>query len=183
MKEILKLGGILFLITAICSGFVSLASEVTKEPIAIKERETKERAMQEVMPEAEDFEEAQVSEEIEEAYTASKGGEILGYAISVAPKGYGGPIKMMVGVTKDGVVQGVTILQHGETLGLGANASDPTFTSQFKEKSNEINVVKGANPGEDEISAITGATITAQAVTDGVNVALDYVKTQEGAAQ
>lgn len=183
MKEILKLGGILFLISAICSGLVGYASEVTKEPIATKERETKQKAMQEVLPEAEDFEEAQGSEEVEEVYTAMKSGEAIGYAISVAPKGYGGPIYMMVGITKEGVVEGVKILAHGETPGLGANASDPNFTSQFKDKSTAITVVKGAGAGEDEISAITGATITSQAITDGVNIALDYVINQGGAAQ
>jgi len=183
MKEILKLGGILFLISAICSGLVGFASEITKEPIAAKEKEIKEQAMQEIILGAEDFEEMQGTEEVEEVYIATRGGKLIGYAISVSPKGYGGIINMMVGVTKDGVVEGVKILTHSETPGLGANASEPSFMNQFKEKSKAIKVVKGANPSDDEISAITGATITAQAITDGVNMALDYVNSQEGAGQ
>lgn len=183
MKEILKLGGILFLIAAICTGLVSFVYELTKEPIAMQEREAKQKAMQEVMSQADDFKEAQGNEEIGEVYIAMKGGESIGYAISVSPKGYGGPINMMVGITKDGVVEGVKILTHGETPGLGANASDPSFMDQFKDKSKAIKVVKGTGAAQDEVSAITGATITAQAVTDGVNVALEYVASQEGIAQ
>lgn len=183
MKEILKLGGILFLISAICSGLVGFASEITKEPIAMKEKEMKEQAMEEVMPGTEDFEAIQGTEQVEEVYIATKNGATIGYAISVAPKGYGGPINMMVGITKDGLVEGVKILSHGETPGLGANASEPSFINQFKEKSKFIKVVKSTNPSEDEISAITGATVTADAIADGVNTALEYVKSQEGISQ
>lgn len=183
MKEILKLGGILFLITAVCTGLVAFANEITKAPIAAKEMEIKEDAMKKVMPEADDFEEMQKSQEIEEAYLAIKGGQAIGYAVSVAPKGYGGPINMMVGITKDGVVEGVEVLSHAETPGLGDNVTAPEFTNQFKDKTLAINIIKGGSAAEDEISAITGATITSESVTHGVNMALEYVASQEGVTQ
>lgn len=183
MKEILKLGGILLLIGAICSGLVGYVNEITKEPIAKQEQETKAIAMKEVLPSAESFQDAPAGEDVLEAYTGIQGGQIIGYTVKVAPKAYGGAMEMMVGITSDGVVQGIKILSHSETPGLGANASDVSFTDQFKNKVKGLKVVKGTSQSEDEISAITGATITSKAVADGVNMALEYVESQEGGAQ
>ncbi len=183
MKEILKLGGILFLIAAICSGLVGFVSEITKEPIALQEKETRENAMQEVLAEAQEFEEVESTEEGGPVYAGIKDGQIIGYAISVAPNGYDGPIQMIVGVTAEGAIGGVIILDHGETPGLGANATDPSFTDQFKGKSAMISTIKSGTPKEDEISAITGATITSDAVAEGVNRALEHASSQEGLTQ
>ena len=183
MKDIIKMGGILFAIAAICTGLVALASEVTKEPIATQKLEAKNAAMQEVLPDADGFEEVGNTEEIAEIQKGIKDGAPIGYAIRVISKGYADPIDIMIGVTTDGVVQGIEILDSNETPGLGDNASEPSFTDQFKEKSTILKVLKGSNPGDDEISAITGATITSEAVTKGVNKAIEYVESQGGVAQ
>lgn len=183
MKEIAKLGGILFIIAAICSGLVGYASEITKEPIAVQEGETKTLAMQEVLPSADAFEEAGSTHEIAEIQVGTQDGKMIGYALRVIPKGYAGPIEIMVGVTTDGMVEGIKILSHSETPGLGANASEPSFTGQFKEKAKLLTVVKSASVADDEVSTITGATITSVAITDGVNTALEYVQGQGGGAQ
>jgi Na+-transporting NADH:ubiquinone oxidoreductase subunit NqrC len=80
---------------------------------------------------------------------------------------------MAVGL-KDGQVTGVEMLKIGETTGLGMEARDnPAFTAQYKEKQVEqFRVVKTAPAAEDEIQAITGATITSKAVTNAVNAVL-----------
>lgn len=183
MKDIAKMGGILFLIAAICTGLVGFASEITKEPIATQKLEAKNIAMQEVLPSANSFEEAGSNDEITEIQIGMQDGTPIGYALRVISKGYADPIEIMIGVTNEGVVQGIKILASSETPGLGDNASDPSFTDQFKEKNTLLKVLKGSNPGEDEISAITGATITSKAVTDGVNKAIEYVQNQGGGAQ
>lgn len=183
MKDIAKMGGILFLIAAICTGLVGFASELTKEPIAIQKLEAKNLAMQEVLSSAQSFEDAGSNDEIAEIQVGMQDGAPIGYALRVISKGYADPIEIMIGVTNEGVVQGIKILASSETPGLGDNASNPAFTDQFKGKNTLLNVLKGDNPGEDEISAITGATITSKAVTEGVNKAIDYVQSQGGGAQ
>lgn len=182
MKDIARLGGILFVIAAICSGMVAFANEITKGPIADQKAQAKALAMQEVLADADSFEEIDSPEGIDEIQIGMKDGQQVGYAIRVAPKGYDGPIEIMVGLSNDGVVEGINILSHSETPGLGANATDPDFTDKFKGKDQPLRVSTGSAPADDEISAITGATITSASVTEGVNQAIEYVQNQGGGA-
>lgn len=183
MKDIAKTGSILFVIAAVCTGLVSFASEITKEPIARQKAQAKAAAMQEVLPSAQAFEEKEASDDIVEVQIGLQDGNPVGYALRVDPKGYDGTIEIMVGVTNEGIVEGIKILSHSETPGLGANSADSKFTDRFKGKNTLLKVTKSSQAGEDEISAITGATITSQAVTDGVNKAIEYVQNQEGGAK
>ncbi len=96
-----------------------------------------------------------------------------GYAIQVAPSGFDGEITMMVGISKEGKVLGIDIISHTETAGLGAVAAAKTsagvaFREQFVGQSGELAVSKDGG----SIDAITSATITSRAVTEGVNAAL-----------
>ncbi len=105
-------------------------------------------------------------------------GAVLGHIFSVSPKGYGGSIDMMVGVSGGpiGTVEGIEIISHAETPGLGANADTPEFAAQYEDKTNagSLTVTKMEPVGEDEIEAIASATITTEAVTSGVNQALTF---------
>ena len=131
----------------------------------------------------ESFEEKEASDEIAEVQIGIQDGNSIGYALRVEARGYDGMIELMVGVTNEGVVEGIKILSHTETPGLGANAANPSFTDQFKEKHKLLSVTTSGNPADDEISAITGATITTDAVIDGVNKAIEYVQSQEGGSK
>lgn len=86
----------------------------------------------------------------------------------------------MVGITADGNISGVKIGNHSETPGLGSKASEPTFKDQFKGKGTDksLTVVKGNASNDNDIAAISGATITSKAVTSGVNAAIDLYKSQ-----
>ena len=113
-----------------------------------------------------------------EAYTiykAVKGGEVVGYCVKNASSGYGGDITLLTGMDKDLKVTGVELLNHAETAGLGANATKPEFKEQYKGKTENMVVVKNS-PKENDIVAISGATITSKAVTEGVNNAIALVK-------
>ncbi len=99
-----------------------------------------------------------------------------GYAVQVAPNGFGGEIVMMVGVDFHGNVLGIDIVSHAETAGLGDtaaadNAKGQAFRTQFVGKTGELAVSKDGG----EIDAITSATITSRAVTAGVNAAIGIV--------
>ena len=165
-------------IITICAGLIlGLVYSVTKEPIA-KQNELKETtARQQVLPEAEDFELLEEAEEgsiIQQIYAGTSGGDVIGYAFSVVTKGYSAGLTLTVGMSADGVVTGVNIVSHEETAGLGANATKPEFLNQYQGSDIPLTVVKTPTGAQGEITAITGATITSDAVTGAVNTVRDY---------
>ncbi len=179
-NETLKLGLKLFIITAVAGLILGGAFVITKKPIADQVEKTNTEAMKEILPKADKFEKmgGKSNSVVTEVNEGKKGSNVAGYAIKVLTKGYGGQIEMMVGVSEDGKVQGIKILSHSETPGLGANAPQPKFSGQFKGKSTEkdLEVVKTAPGKDNEIEAMTGATITSRAVTKGVNDAVKFYK-------
>ena len=80
--------------------------------------------------------------------------------------GFGGPIEVTVGVDTHGTVTGLSVggSSFAETAGLGAKAKEPAFTDQFVGKTAPLTL-------KVDVDAISGATITSRAVTDGVNTA------------
>lgn len=108
-------------------------------------------------------------------YEALKDGEKVGFAVENHEKGYGGDITVLTGISNDMKVCGVEILSMSETAGLGANASNESFRNQYKGKTGDISVVKNS-PKDNEIEAISGATVTSSAVTRAVNAAIKTAK-------
>ena len=174
---------ILTVITLIAGLLLGLVYQITKEPIAQQEESAKTEAYKAVFAEADSFEpivEAEDADlsayleqnEIMEAKDAS--GEVLGYAINITtPEGYGGDITFSLGVKNDGTLNGIEILSISETAGLGMNATKDDFKNQFKDKkAEEFKVTKTGAQSEDEIDALSGATITSRAMVGGVNAGL-----------
>ena len=160
----------LLLITAVVAAALAGVNAITKDKIAAAQQEKANQAMKEVLPGYEGYAACGFtgSETVKNVYLPA-GGDGTAYVVEVAPNGFGGEIVMMVGIA-DGKVTGVAVVSQAETAGLGAIVADKTekgisFRSQFNEKSGQLTVGK-------EIEAITGATITSKAVTDGVNAAL-----------
>ena len=98
-------------------------------------------------------------------------GQMLGYVLTVTDsEGYGGDIQLSMGVRMDGTLNGISILSISETAGLGMNADTDAFKSQFADKNVEqFTYTKNGASADNEIDAISGATITTNAVTNGVN--------------
>ena len=115
---------------------------------------------------------------------AKTGKDTIGYIVMVTtPNGYGGNISIALGVDVDGTVAGTQILTISETPGLGMNATNEEFMTQFSEKKVPAFVVtKTGAKEENEIDALSGATITTNAVTNGVNAAIHYCSFLEGGA-
>ena len=110
-------------------------------------------------------------------HTALKDGENIGYIFTVDEKGYGGTVSVMTAVNTDGTVAAVEILDaSNETPGLGQNVKNSDFYTQFNGLADNITVIRGgsANADNNEINAVTGATISSKAVTKAVNRALGY---------
>ena len=89
--------------------------------------------------------------------------------------GYGGDIEITVGYTgEEGALSctGISFLTLAETAGLGMNAQEPEFMGQYTGKGTDpLTVTKSGSAGEAEINAMSGATITSDAVTNAVNAA------------
>jgi len=189
MRDVIKPGVVLF-ITALAAALVlCLIQLVTEDVIAQHDIDAKNKAMGEVLPGASGgmFGETVETGAASGVTSYNEGivdGQVVGYALSVTAKGYGGALNLLVGVNADGVVEGVRLIAHTETPGLGANAKDDAFLDQFTGGSGTFSVTKSAGALDNEIQAITAATITTKAVTAGVNEALDFVKTlQSGGAK
>lgn len=173
MKETIKLGFTLFLFTAISALILAYSNGVTAPEIAKVEEQIKTEARMEILPAADAFEAVEGVEGAKEVYKGTAGGETVGYTLSMVTSGYGGDVELAVGISNEGTVTGIKIIKHTETPGLGANATLPAFQDQYKGKSvsEVIEVVKTPPSADNEIQAITGATITSRAVTKAVNEA------------
>ncbi|MEG1848094.1 MAG: RnfABCDGE type electron transport complex subunit G [Lachnospiraceae bacterium] len=202
MKSMLKDAAILFAITVIAGLALGFVYQVTKAPIAQQEIKAKNEACAEVFKEADSFvpyeaytaegavqvlEAAGLPEEsIEEVMTAvDAAGTPLGYVITVVThEGYGGDIKFTMGVQLDGTMNGLSILSISETAGLGMKADTDAFKAQWMNKQvDSFEYTKSGATADNQIDAISGATITTNAVTNGVNAGLAYFKSIEGGAQ
>ncbi len=102
-------------------------------------------------------------------------------ALYVVSKGYGGDIDFVVAVDKDGSVQDVVVGRNSETPSLGQEISKDAFTEQFKGKSGVLSVIKNGMAGEQEIVAVTGATVSSKAAVTAVNQALKAFEELKGA--
>lgn len=182
-----KEAGILFGITLIAGLLLGFFYELTKEPIAGQKQRAVQEACAAVFPAAFSFEQMEyaVPEKLSEelavsgvttgsVYLArSSGGSLLGYVIQTASRrGYGGDIVLYVGVSLDGTLNDVSILEISETPGLGMRAKD-VLSPQFHGKKAESFVyTKAGAEADNEIDAIANATITTRAFTNAVNGAL-----------
>lgn len=189
-STILKDAFALFLITLIAGALLGLVNQITKEPIAASELKAKQEAYQIVFPESKEFVEEETLTKAMESATMegaeiaevlvvkNDSGEVTGYVMSlVAKEGYGGDISFTIGVGIDGVMTGMSVLSHSETAGLGANCTTEEFQQQFVGlKGTEIAYSKTGKSAENEIDAISGATITTKAITNAINAGLGFLE-------
>ncbi|MBD8972806.1 MAG: RnfABCDGE type electron transport complex subunit G [Clostridiales bacterium] len=193
-KESIKNTISLMLITLIAGLLLGAVYEITKEPIAKENQRAKEEAYKAVFADAGSFEEInldtdQVQKELDsqgldasinEAMKVLDGsGQQLGYVLTVTDhEGYGGDIQFAMGVQSDGTLNGISFLSISETAGLGMKAKEDSFRKQFEGKNvDQIVYTKNGASADNEIDALSGATITTNAVTNGVNAGLYYVHT------
>ena len=193
MRDYIRLAGVLFLVCAVAAAALGFTNAATFDRIQEQQIIANNEAKKAVLPEADEFEKLDdgtfstiVSNEkynyIKAIYVAKAGGNVVGYAVQAAPKGYGGAIDVVVGITTDGSLQGIKVGKNTETPGLGQKSETPKFQEQFSGKTWEspINVKKSGTPKDNEIAAISGATITSKAVAEGVNQALDAARELSG---
>ena len=182
-KDMFKLGLNLLIISAVAALLLALTNSVTASTIAQRNEQANAEARKLVLESAQDFEQVKDVKtdnskgvEVSEIYEAKDAsGNTVGYTLKVLPSGYGGTIELMVGIdSANGQVSGINVVSNSETAGLGAKATDLEFSDQYKGKPlEELSVLKNGTPGDTEIKAISGATITSTAVTNGVDAAIE----------
>lgn len=203
-NKIIKDALALTLITLVAGVALGGVYEITKDPIAKQEAQAKAEAYEQVFTDAAAFEAVEMDDTLtktirdqldQEGYKAQsieevmraedQSGETLGYAFAVVTsEGYGGDIRFSMGVQNDGTLNGISILSIGETAGLGMNADTPAFKDQFVGKQVEkLQYTKNGATQDDEINAISGATVTTNAMTNGVNAGLCAFRYVEGGAE
>lgn len=186
------------LVAGLALGFVQ---DITADPIAEQKLKAKEAAYMAVFAEAESFGEIVLGEEgaqslaayldengygaqnVDEVMTAfDADGKEIGHAFTITTsEGYGGNIQFAMGVKCDGTLNGISILSISETAGLGMKADTDEFKGQFSNKNVEKFVVtKNGATSDDQIDALSGATVTSNAMTNGVNAGLCAFQYVEG---
>jgi len=186
----------LFLITLVSGLALSYVYEITKSPIAVQQEQKVLKANQAVFTAATSFAkdeelmklaettdltslnadyEGITIDEISKAYDANK--EAIGYNITVSTsQGYSDIITMVIGYSEEGVIQGIEMLSIKETAGLGMKAKELEFRNQYIGKEEKQFVVtKTGATSENQIDAISGATITSKAVTNAVNAGIGFM--------
>ncbi len=200
-NTIVKDAAILFVITLIAGLALGAVHAITLEPINQATIAATNKTYSEVYPEASEFENTdELTAAVEQANTeidtwgiGNKAGKLsindamvakdasgnaVGYMIiATSGEGYGGDIKMTVGISNDGKVTGIGFLTINETVGLGLKAKNPEFKNQFvgKDASGSIEGVKTGNANDQQFNAISGATFTSTAVSYALNAALHFV--------
>ena len=193
VSNMLKEAGILFAITLIAGLLLGVIYELTKEPIRVQEELAVKEACAAAFPNPEDGNGNVITEltyqiteyipdeqltselaasgvEIGDVYTVTGVGMTYGFVVEATSKnGYGGNIVLYVGVGTDGTVMGVSILELSETAGLGMEAPK-VLSPQFAGRNVESFVyTKSGAQADNEVDAITSATITTSAVVEAVN--------------
>lgn len=194
-RESIKNTFSLLVITLVAGLLLGFVYQITKDPIAKEQQRAKEEAYKEVFAEADSFTSLTVDDQSEKEFKKKgwdavvneamqvydKDKNLIGYVLTVTDhEGYGGDIQFAMGVKEDGTLNGISFLSLSETAGLGMKAKEEDFRGQFTNKKAEsFRYTKNGAAADDEIDAISGATITTNAVTNGVNAGLYYISTLE----
>lgn len=185
MKKILQLVVSLTIISAVCAAVLAFVNKCTKDRIANLTTEKTAAAAKAVLPSSvtaldKKTDPSDPSLEVVIGYADAAKTKVAGYAApGLSKKGYGGEIRLMVGLTPDRKVVTYRPLAANETPGLGAKLGDQEFSKQFSDKNGTSLKVKKDGG---EIDAITGATITSRAVCEAIADACARVDRIEGKA-
>jgi RnfABCDGE-type electron transport complex D subunit/RnfABCDGE-type electron transport complex G subunit len=204
-KGIAKAIAAIFVITVVMGAALGVVYNVTKDPIDQANEKAKQEAYAEVFADADEYRVltddevggydnwndmlhngGYTSDTLDEVCFALKDDSVVGIIVTVTnADGYGGDIQMVLGVSSDLEITGLEFLSISETVGLGMKATEDEFKSQFKGSSltKLFTYTKTGKSAENEIDALSGATITTSAVTDGVNAAASVVYTMLGGEQ
>jgi electron transport complex protein RnfG len=184
LREFLRLAGILTLVSIISAWALSSTYNITKPIIDLKRYQKKIEALSQVLPPFDNQPDKEIVKlttekgEVIEFYVGRKKGELTGVAFKKNTVGYGGNIALMIGVTPQGKIYGIQVMEQNETPGLGAKISHPNFLQQFtnKDLASTRWEVKKMGGDFDQISA---ATVSSRAITKGIKEGLNFFQSNK----
>lgn len=198
--NMVKDAAVLLVITLFSGLILGFVFQITKEPIALAQERAAKKAYSEVFPAAQEYEpiedfsldslsldstwleagyEGVSIENVLKAMDQDKA--LLGYVLTVTShEGYGGDITFTMGIAGDGTLNGISILNISETAGLGMKAEEVLKPQFSNKKVSVFTYTKNGAVSDDQIDAISGATITTKAMTNAVNGGLYFFQTQLG---
>ena len=166
------LSAVLLVISLVVALLLAFTNTITREKIAENTLNEQKQARREVLSDATEFVYVNYRKgNVASVFEGRNGTDVIGWCVNITPSGYGGEIDLMVGISADMKISGIKVVSNSETAGLGAKCTDAEWQGQFAGRTAPVNVIKNETPKEDEIVAITGATVTSAAVTKGVNEA------------
>ena len=183
MKDMMKITISLVMIF-IGAGLIIAGTFYVTSPVRFRaEKKEKEEALKKMSPAAEKIVPAGEwtnHRKTYEYHEAKVGKRLIAYIASTAGKGYSSYVQCLVALDRDLRITGVSVLGHKETPGLGDQIiEEEWFLEQFKGKSlDQVVLVKKET--EENIQAISGATISSRAVTNGVKDAVAMLAEKYG---
>ena len=158
VKEFVVPAAVLTVICLVVSAVLAGTYQVTEPVIEAAKRAEADASRVVVLPDGKNFEEVSASglDNIVDAYKAGNG---AGYVITGKAKGYGGDLQVMAGISSDGKITGVKLMDNNETQGIGSKTGEASYTDQYKGKDSTL----------DGVTTISGATVSSKAFESAVN--------------
>ena len=169
MKKILQLTVFLAIVAGLSGAALSFVNGMTDPIIQEQKIASVKENLVKIYPNGEEFKALDVSlsdyDALDAVYEADKGGTVEGYIYETSAQGYGGEVKALIALDKDGTYKGLEIVDCStETKGIGDQITGESF----------INSVVGKNIG-DSIDTISGATYSSGAVIEGIEQATQHL--------
>lgn len=176
MNSVVKMFLNLTVIGVLSGVILAAVFNVANPLILINKQKELEEAIFVVLPAAVAYDTIELGSE-KEAFSVYRGtgadGEAVGIAFKADGVGFQGNIVLMVGLDMDYFkLKGIKVLEQLETPGLGNRISEPEFEAQFigVDIEPKIEYIKYRKPEKaNQIQAITGATISSDAVVKNIN--------------
>lgn len=162
---IIKMAVLLMVICAVVSAVLGAVNMVTAPVIADIAAAKTTAAYNEVLPSAAGYEAVDYTDANVTAVAKCAEGTVVEVSIS----GSQSMLALAIGVDNDGVITGVSVIDHGETPGLGAKSTEAAWRAQFAGQTSGLALDKKGG----EVAPLTGATITSQAIVDACQIAID----------
>lgn len=186
-KEYIQPVVVLVAICLVMTFALAYVNSITAPIIEQNAIETANAARAELLPAADTFTEFKDKDKlveldpgkvvVTECYIADNGS---GMVVTVDTKSFGGILTEMVGIDNTGAITGVKVISHADTKGLGTKAHDSKYLEQQYKGKTELAAADNIK-GDPAVNHVSGATISSNAVYQGVCAALEQYKTMGGA--
>jgi electron transport complex protein RnfG len=179
MKESLKITGVLTVVCVICAFLLAYVDSLASKEIAMNAQKRIQDSINILAPLAQTIKEIKTNEDEVIYKLFDKNDKALGYAFIASGQGYQGTVKMLAVINPDlSRLEGIEVIESVETPGLGAKIQENPFREQFKNLSvgEPIECTKEEPVKDNQIKAITGATVSSRAVVNILNKRIEELK-------